>query len=247
MKHHLAQLAAAVVLSLLTTLAAGQDDTPKASPQDAPEVEPALLKQLKELDERLAKIKDMQARFTQTKHVSLLKKPLVSQGDVLIKGQQMRWDVTKPSPSTTLTSAKEIRIHYPQQKIVEVYFIDERLASVVASPLPRLDVLLGSFKVERAAGPKDGDKEKEADRLHLSLTPRSEELKKHITRVNVTIDTTRALAQRIEMIDIDGDRTEITFDAIQLNVGLKDDRFELKLPEGTRVVRPLEAVEPRNP
>jgi len=235
----------ALLLVFIAVCAHG-DDGAKAK-DDAPDIEPALLEQLKSLDAKLAKIQDMRARFTQAKHVSLPKKPLISQGNVLIKGEHMRWDVTKPRPSTTLTSAKEIRIHYPEQKVVEVYAIDERLSSVIASPMPRLNVLLRNFKVEREAAPKGASEEGEKHRLYLRLSPRGEELKKHITRVNVTLDTERALAERIEMVDVDGDRTEITFDAIELNVGLKDDAFELKLSAGTRVVHPLEAVEPKQP
>ena len=238
-----AQLAAALLLAMAALC--GADDAKKVD-DDKPDVAPALLAELKELDERLAKIQDMQADFTQAKHVSLLKRPLISQGEVLVKGEQMRWDVSKPSPSTTLTSAKEIRIHYPQQKIVEVYAIDQRLSSVIASPLPRLDVLLRNFTIERIV-PKQQTEEQSETLLHIRLTPRGEELRKHITRVNVTIDRKQALAQRIEMIDIDGDRTEISFEGIKLNVGLKDEQFELKLPAGTRVVRPLEAVEPKQP
>ncbi len=212
-------------------------------------IDPVLLKELTEIDARLAKIEDLQAAFTQEKRVALLKKPLISKGTVLVKGQHVRWEVTDPSPSTTLTTPGEIRIHYPKQKLVEVYKVDERMAAVVASPLPRLEVLRKHFKIERAAEPKAGHDEptkedgKEATLLRLRLTPLKEELSKHIARVDVVIDREQAIAKRIEIVDADGDRTAITFDGLQTNKGVKDERFKLDLPAGTRVVRPLEAVE----
>jgi outer membrane lipoprotein-sorting protein len=45
----------------------------------------------------------------------------------------------------------------------------------------------------------------------------------------------------MEMVDVDGDRTTIDFHAIELNTGLKAGDFELTLPAGTRIVRPLDA------
>ena len=201
-------------------------------------IDAALLAELKALDKKLEKVEDLRAAITQRKHVSLLKEPLVSTGSVLVKGERTRWDITKPTPSTTLTSSSEIRIHYPRQKLVEVYRVDERLASAIASPLPRLALLLKHFRIERLPTPKDADA---AKHLAIRLTPLNDEMKKHIARVEVLIDRASAVTRRMELVDVDGDRTVIDFSAIEVSPGLKAKDFELALPPGTRVVHPLEA------
>jgi len=231
-----------VALLHAATPAVAADDagsTAPASPAENSDVEAGLLNELKALDEKLVKIEDLRGTFSQEKHTALLKKPLTSSGTVIVKGPSMRWDALKPTPSTTLTSPGEVRIYFPRQKLVEVYRVDERLASVIASPLPRLIVLLKNFKIERQPT-KEGANEKH---LAIRLTPRTEELGKHLTRVDVSIDRETALAVSMEMVDADEDRVVIAFADLKTNTGVKDEELELKTPSGTKVVRPLEALE----
>lgn len=235
-------LAAMLALCFMTGALSGpfiatpaRADERKSQPGES--IEAALLAELKALDEKLEKVKDLKSKITQTKHVALLKDPLISQGSALVMGEQMRWDITKPALSTTLTSAAEIRIHYPQQKIVEVYAVDQRMASVIASPLPRLATLLKHFHIERHALPKDADATK---LISLRLTPLHDDLKKHLEHVDVIIERASAVTSRMDMVDVDGDRTTIDFHSIELNTGLKPGDFDLTLPPGTRIVRPLE-------
>lgn len=235
----IAILCLAAANSLARDVPAGKAE-PKAPADATADIKPGLLKELAAIDARLATIEDLQGRFTQEKHVALLKKPLTSTGQVFVKGTHIRWQVDEPSPTITLTSPGEVRIHYPKDKLVEVYRVDERLSSVVASPLPRLAVLVKHFKIERSPGAKD---EKEDGLLRIRLTPRKEELSRHIARVEVTIDIEHALAKRMEIVDADGDRTAISFESLKANRGVKDEQFKLDLPAGTRVVRPLEAAE----
>lgn len=217
---------------------------PTTDEEEAKPIEAELLAELKSLEEKLAKVEDLQANITQSKHVALLKKPLVSLGTIKVKGERMRWDITNPSASTTITSASEIRIHYPQQKIVEVYRVDQRVASVIASPVPQLAVLTKHFHIERLATPKGADASKQLD---IRLVPRSDELKKHIERVNVSIDRLSAFVRQMEMVDVDGDRTVISFEEIETNIGLKSSDFDLQLPAGTHIIHPLEGAKKSSP
>ncbi len=207
-------------------------------------IDPALLEELKALDARLVKVADLQADFVQTKHVALLKKPLKSEGVLRVKASQMRWDTLKPEPSTTLTGPKEIRIHFPKQRVVEVYRVDDRLASIIMTPLPRLHTLLEHFDPSRLAA-RDDDDEETKGLLGIRLSPRSDAIKAHLDHVNVWIDRRSAVSPRMEMVDVDGDRTMFKLANIKVNGGLDDKVFVLDLPAGTRIVRPLEAGDRR--
>lgn len=213
---------------------------PLVQAQDKPAaIEPELLNELQKLDAMLEKVTDLQAEFEQIKQLTLLKKPLNSAGVLRVKAAQTRWDTLKPEPSTTLTSPKEIRIYFPNQKVVEVYRIDDRMASIIMTPLPRLKTIHEHFDIKRLALAADEEQESKG-LLLIQLSPRSESLKEHLTHVKVWIDRSSAVAVCMEMTDVDGDRTTFKLSKVKLNIGLDDETFKLDLPAGTSVVHPLE-------
>ncbi len=215
--------------------------------------DPDLRRRLEEIDARGGRIADLTAHFEQARHTPLLKKPLVSSGRVLVKGSRVRWTVEKPQPSVMVSSAKEIRIYYPQQKTVEVYDLDQRLGELAASPLPRLALLVKHFAIEALApgapgapgtlgAAEEGEPPARPGLVRLRLLPADAGLRSHVAEVDVDLDPDLALAVGVTMIDPDGDRTIMRFSDIQLNRGLPDSALELEVPQGTTVVRPLEKM-----
>ena len=89
--------------------------------------DPALSRQLEEIDARGAKIKDFSSDFRQEKFTALLKKPLVSSGLVRVSGQVIRWDTKQPENQVLYSDGHEVRMYYPAQKLLEIYTIDQRL------------------------------------------------------------------------------------------------------------------------
>ncbi len=219
-----------VVLLLAVGVAAAGDD-------DA-----ALTEMLEQLDGRIEKIDDLTARFEQRKHTVLLREPIVSAGTVRVAGQQLRWDTRTPAASSMLMDESVLKIHYPDHNTLEVYALDDRLGQLAASPLPRLSTLREHFHITRD-DPRD-----DIDRPHVSLhlTPRSKELAEHVQQVRVALDEQHGYLLRMEMTDIDEERTVIVFDRHRVNTGIDGEALELQVPAGTRTVRPLEDVRGRN-
>lgn len=208
----------------------------------APGNEADLRTLLEDIDRRAAQVADLQGRFRQEKYTSLLKKPLVSSGRVRMKDSVVRWDTEEPEPAVLFSDARELRMYYPRQSVVEVYPIDRRLAEMAASPLPRLASLREHFTLDRLpAGEKAGVATAPGE-LPLRLTPTDEWLKEHVDEVRVVLDVERACVVRVEVLDADGDRTLIRFDDLKLNAGVRDEDLALRLPAGTRVSRPLEGA-----
>jgi outer membrane lipoprotein-sorting protein len=217
-----------------------------AQPTTAPAgVDDALWQRMLAINAKSQAIQDLSAKFEQKKFTPLVKKPLVSTGEVHVKGPVMRWDTTAPAPTVMRVDEKEVRLYYPQQKVVEVYKVDQQLSSMAASPLPRLDVLTQHFtfeKLDDKAMHLDGDP---ANTLALRLTPTDAAMKEHVDEVRVLLDSEHGYILRFEMIDADGDRTVISFTGIQTNTKLPPSAVELTVPPDVKVSRPLEAIEGR--
>lgn len=209
----------------------------------APAADPELDALLEAVDRRAADVRDLRMRFEQDKFTPLLKKPMRSSGAILVMGGRTRWVTEAPHPSVMLIEGKTLRIYYPEQKLLEVYDVDRRLGELAASPLPRLPVLRKYFDIERVREPDapsgaGGDPRP----LALRLVPKADGLREHVAEVRVTLDPATGLARAVEMKDPDGDRTVLRFSRPEINRGLKDEFFELSVPEGTTVTRPLEKL-----
>lgn len=218
----------------------GLAELPSTLPAAAPAgIDAVLWGRMIEVDARAGKIADLTAEFEQKKFTPLLKKPMVSSGTVKAKGSAMLWDTRAPEPTMMRVDEKEVRIFYPNQKIVEVYPLEGQLSALAASPLPRLASLIPHFRFAAAKGADLGEEER-ADRLVVELTPIDKSLREHVDHVTVLIDAERGFILAFQLIDADGERTVIRFTNVKTNGKLDDGKLELKLPEGVKTVRPLE-------
>jgi len=198
---------------------------------------------LRKIDAKAAGIKDVRADFEQHKHTPLLKKPLISSGRILIKGKTMRWDTLKPRYSVMWVGAKDIRLYYPEDKVVEIYDLSQEMRHMTASPVPRLEGMVRHFEIQVPQKSKGGEIDfAKLEVLELILIPRDASLKKHIAQTQVLIDVKTAFCRQMRFVDVDGDRTILYFRNIKFNSGLKDADLELKVPGGTRISRPLKPV-----
>ena len=229
---------------------AAQDNSNAAStqPQRPDDVPPALWQQLQTIDQQLADIDTMQARFIKRKHTPLLKRPLTSEGTVRVKGRMMRWDTHEPHPSVTLLRDGELRLYQPQDKRLEIYPLEQRFAMFGASPQPRLTELVQRFASEQQPpgelfeSLKEG---KESDRLAdrylaLRLVPKDETLREHVAALEVLIDRAAGRIDRLRLRQGAGESVEYHFTQVRTNVDLPDEVFELDLPADVSISRPLE-------
>lgn len=223
-------------------------ETPKAAttepaakaPTTATSEAAAFEKKLQDLDAKMAKVVDLRASFEQRKKTALLKKPIVSSGTLSCKGESVLWRTTKPRESQLLVTPDKVTVHYPADRLAEVYPVGARFRDAAGGPLPRLPKLREKFEMREMTGDEmkalgvDGAPE----RLCVVMTPKSEDLKKYVAMVRVVIDTEVPCAERVVVSDPDGDETEIRFSGVTINVDMKDAELDLALPEGTKVSTP---------
>lgn len=213
---------------------------PATAPADA-----NLSAKLAEIDQRAGQIKSLSANFDQQKFTALLRKPLESTGRIRIKGPIIRWDTAQPEPSVLLIDGAEAKVHYPNQKALEIYPLDKRVADLAASPLPRLEVLKERFNIEQISV-AELDKSAGSDNfIALRLAPRDEALAEHVKQVRVLLDVQKPCIMRAEVTDGDGDRTVLSFRDVQLNADVGD--LSLVVPPGTAVTHPLDGLDGQPP
>jgi len=215
-----------------------KDNKPK--PQDMSKLPKKLQALLRQIDAEAAKIKDVSCQFEQHKHTPLLKKPLVSSGELRIVGPTMRWETLKPARSVMVVSARDLRLYYPDDRVVEIYDLDQKLQQLTASPIPRLGAMLKYFQI-KPADTKDKEKTSTSDNdlLELTLIPHHPTLKQHIEHAQVLIDIKSAFSRQMHFVDVEGDRTVLYFRKMKFNTGMKASDLKLTVPGGTKISRPL--------
>ena len=202
-----------------------------------PAVDAQLARELSEVDSHAASVKTLSASFVQQKQTAMLKKPLVSRGQVRSSGSVVRWDTTLPQPTVLYADERDLRLYYPQQNLEEIYPIQQRMADLLTSPLPRLDAIKSHFQIERAYGTPSAN-----GPLMLRLTPIDPELQKHVQEVVVTIDRASGILQQVQTTDADGDQTQIEFANVKVNQPLDKSELELKVPAGTKISEPMQGT-----
>jgi outer membrane lipoprotein-sorting protein len=237
-----AALVAFFSIAFFAALAVAGDPAPATQPA-APAADEKLWARMTEIDSRAGRITSLAADFEQHKYTALLRKPLVSGGKIRVKGATMRWDTDRPERSVLLVTDKEARVYYPAQSTLELYSLDQRLGELAASPLPRLAVLKERFSFTEIPPKELDDSVDPAKYLALKLTPTDPALREHVQDVRVLLDIAGAYMIRAELTDADGDRTAIHFLNVKINADVGD--LDLKVPAGTKTVRPLEGLENR--
>lgn len=232
------RIAIVTVLLAVGTLGARAGDL---NPGDKPAgVDQKLWDLMVRIDARGGEIRDLKADFTQEKFTPLLKRPLVSTGQILIKGAASLWTTDRPEPTVMRIDDKEVRLLYPKQKVLEIYKTDEKLGALAASPFPRLAVIKRHFTFKRISPKELRADVDETKYVALRMTPTEPELQKHIDEVDVVLEIATGFVSRAQTKDTDGDRMVLTFSNIRINGGLTDRDLAMDVPPGVKVTRPLE-------
>jgi outer membrane lipoprotein-sorting protein len=206
----------------------------------------SLSDQLTQVDQAAARIRDLTAHFEQRKFTAMLLQPLISSGQVRSAGSVVRWDTQVPSEIVLYANRSELRLYYPDQKLEEIYPIDQRMSDLLSSPLPRLSTIKEHFTIEAAKAGDLTDLPGGGATLALRLTPADASLAAHVRRVIVVLDTKTGVALAVRTIDPDDDHTDILFSDVRLNTGLDEHSLDLAVPPETTISHPLASAPPMN-
>jgi outer membrane lipoprotein carrier protein len=180
-----------------------------------------------EIDRAAAAIAGTQAQFTQRFTPKGFKNSQVESGTVIFGSlPMMRWSYTKPEQKIFVFDGQRSWLYIPADRQVTVSDLDDRKRS----ELPFL-VFGDAAARERNFVVKET---KRGNSVTTTLQPRGAAAM--IRSVNVTIDATSHLIQRVEYTDREGNRTVFEFSGFQRRPASAD-LFRFSPPAGVQVVQ----------
>jgi len=221
-----------------------------SAPVTASNGDDALERRVAEIDSRIAQIKTLKADFEQTKTTPLLKKPLLSTGTIAVKGLRAKWTTQSPRRSAMTFGAGEIRMFYPQERVVEIYTMPERFRELSGNPLGQFGAMRSMFRISQidsATLETPPLSSTESQYLALELSPIGSELQEHVSKIRVLIDCNIPCVTRLDVFDGDGACTTIKLANIQANIDVPDEDVETVVPDGTRESRPFPSRSDKKP
>jgi outer membrane lipoprotein carrier protein len=189
--------------------------------------------ELKNLLAAIRQNRTTQADFQEQRVIRLMKKPIVSSGQIWFQPpNKFRREVKGNSPSFTVSSGRELWIYYPNFKSAERYPLGkgsplDATVAAINSAL-NLENIETSFTVT-ATKTENGNE--------LQLLPRTAAMKRVFQKLDLRIND-KFRVERTDMLLPNGDRIVTTY-TNQTRAAIPSSTFEFKPPAGTEVTTPL--------
>jgi len=194
---------------------------------------------LSRMDQNAPKFTGLSADLTRVTYTKVIDESTTESGTILLKKQgsrdlQMLIDVTKPDAKTVAFQGKKAEVFYPKLKTVQEYDIGKHKGLVDQFLLVGFGTtgkdLKANYDVKYA-----GDEPVGGQRAHkLELTPRSEQIKDKLRKLELWIAESGAYPVQQKLIQPSGDYYLFTYSGVKLNPQLTDDALKLKLPKGVK-------------
>lgn len=165
-------------------------------------------------------IETVRARFVQTKHLGLLDEPLTSRGGFLFKRpDRVAWQLEEPQPITIVIDDKGI--HIPGLSAREKQAMAMIPAGALSSQFGA--IFTGSVAALEAEFDVSASSDEKFIRVHL--VPRREDVRRVFRTLDLDFPQPPRFIARLSLADAVGDRVEIAFEDVQLNVAIPDSAF----------------------
>ncbi len=167
-------------------------------------------------------VRSLQADFTQTKQLKILKRPIVSRGKFYYRRPgQIRWEYTSPVKSVVLLDSNGLR-RYTWRGNRWVRDAGANLGPVQAV-LREMDLWMrGDFASSKVFTPQL----KPGSPVKIHLSPRDPALKKYVSAIDLILSSTPGVVDAIEISEGPGASTRIVLQQVQLNQQIPDKVFE---------------------
>jgi outer membrane lipoprotein-sorting protein len=177
--------------------------------------------------------------FTQTRTLTVLNQPLVSQGKVWVKPGEFRWELGQPAQTIVLRNPSELLVVYPRLKRAEKYPLDAVPTGPMKDALSLLDASLPRDRAQMEKSFTLVSAVATNATLQMTLQPRSEAARKFIGQVVIAFHTNDFSIAATEMKFADGSKLHNDFTNVILNASVDEKRFVVDLPADFTVSEPL--------
>jgi outer membrane lipoprotein-sorting protein len=197
---------------------------------------------LTRMDSAARAFKSITANIKQTEYNALLKDSEEALGVMKIKRDNKSvmaiTEYSKPDPHTELIRDKTVNIYRPKAKVNEVYDLGKNVA--VADQFLLLAFGTSGSDLKKNYDIKFGGAEtiNSIATSRIELTPKSEEGKKFVTKIELWIPEGQSIAIREKAMTPSDNYYLFDYSNLKPNAPLSDSDFNLKLPAGVRTVHP---------
>lgn len=177
---------------------------------------------LARLERAASQVRTIQSDFVQTKRLQIFASEVVSRGVMYLeKPDRLRWEYREPASQGFVVDGEEAFRWNEFTDGVERFSISEDVATrLVAEQL----LLWAGVDLKRLGRTFTLEVE-QAEPPVLSLRPRSEKLGGYLERIRVSFGEDLRAVQRVEILEKDGDSTELLFENVQLNEEMPQGAF----------------------
>jgi outer membrane lipoprotein-sorting protein len=233
-------LAAAFALAALpcaASLSAGPHRVPPAAAQGGQATTEAVLATM---DKSATDFRSLQADLENTKYTDVVKDTSVEKGRIYVrKDSKMRIEITEPDPRTILRAGDSLSVYTPKIKRVEEYDLGKNRAMVDQYVLlgfgTRSEALKKSYDVKLT-----GEDQLDGKKIYLlELTPKSDDLRRQITKIQMWIDAASWLPLQQKFFETgSADYIQFHYSNMMKNLKIPDSRFKADWPKDVNHVRP---------
>jgi outer membrane lipoprotein-sorting protein len=191
------------------------------------------------MDQSAPKFTGLSADLTRVTYTKVIDEKATESGSILLKKQgprdlQMLIDVTRPDAKTVAFHGKKAEVFYPKLKTVQEYDIGKHKGLVDQFLLVGFGTsgkdLKANYDVKYTGDETVGGQRAQK----LELTPRSEQIKDKLRKLELWIADNGAYPLQQKLIQPSGDYYLFTYSAVKLNPPLNDEALKLKLPKGVK-------------
>ena len=199
-----------------------------------------LLGVVKQLDRSSKTFQSLKADIERTKVTVVVNDKSTESGQIFVRrDEKMRIEFTQPDPRTLLRTGNQVFLYNPKIKRVEEYDLGKHQAEVDQFLL--LGFGTSGSELEKGYGVVlIGEEELDKHQvLKLELTPKSENVRKQVTKIIIWIDETTWLPAQQQFFEAGSqDYLLIHYTNIQRNSPLTDNEFKPHWPKGVTRVKP---------
>lgn len=187
---------------------------------------------LDELEGTLGTLKTVQVSFVQEKHLAIFRDVVRAEGSLYFSSpDSLRFEITRPFRSVLVARGRSVA----QYEFIEGQW--EKLRTGGGQVILMVTGQIGAWMRGRFREQNGmySISAREEDLTHVILTPKDEELARHISRIEIVLSEAHSNIVRLEIHESRGDYTSITFFAHGHNVELPDAIFRTSGPMPSEV------------
>lgn len=176
----------------------------------------------KKLEDNATRTNDINASFTQEKHLSILEEKISSTGTFKFKKEnRVRWSYDKPYSYLIIINKDQ------------VYINDEGREKSYDANSSKMFSQINKIVVGTARGTLFSDPDYQSDFSEnngfymVHMIPKSNRLREYINEIFLYIDKKDLSVSRLKMTEKNGDFTLVDFSAKKINAGIPDSEFQI--------------------